>query len=409
MSYDLLIIGGGITGLYMGLEWLKRNPHTSCCIVERYEELGGRVVTYYPPVKGKGKLHWEAGAGRISTRHTRVLRLLKEYGLTFYPIQGQWGFNHPSAPNPFSSLSDVYFSAIECLSPSILANHTLSELLTKIYGKPSKNYMASFPYYSEFHTLRADLAIHALRGELKSGEGFGVCSEGLTTLIHHMAADFKRKGGKVITNTAVIDIDYQSEPIIVSAKTDKKNIEYHANRVVCAIQAPAFSSIKSLSSLPFLRHLKMEPLLRIYAVFPTHQGRSWFSDLSTTVFDHRIRFFIPVRADKGVAMISYTEGKDADHWSTMTPSKQKSEVLRALREVFPFHTIPDPLYYHDHLWKEGCTYWLPGNYSPKEESDKSLQPFLNYPLYLCNESFAINQSWMESGLIQVDKVLKIIV
>ena len=126
----------------------------------------------------------------------------------------------------------------------------------------------------------------------------------------------------------------------------------------------------------------MEPLLRIYAVFPTHKGRSWFSDLPTTVFNSSIRFFIPIRADKGVAMISYTEGKDAEHWYSMTPSRQKQSVLKALRDVFPFHTIPDPLYYRDHLWKEGCTYWLPGNYSPKEESERSLQPFKKYPLYL---------------------------
>ena len=411
MEYDLLIIGGGITGLYTGIQWLKKNPHTSCCILERYDNLGGRVVTYHPYVAGKGKLQWEAGAGRISTQHHRVLRLIREYGLTFYPIHGQWGWSHPSIPNPFSRLSHVYLSTMNRLSPSVLGNHTLSQLLTRIYGKSIANhYMKTFPYYSEYHTLRADLALHALQGELGSPAGFGVCKEGLSTLIDRMAEDFQGRGGIIFSHTEVVDIHYEVNPIHVSAlktvKTVKKKEEYHAKRVVCAVQAPAFSSIRSLSSLSFLRHLRMEPLLRIYAVFPTQQGRSWFSDLSTTVFDHPIRFFIPVRPDKGVAMISYTEGKDAMHWSSMTPAKQKHAVMNALREVFPQHTIPDPLYYHSHEWKEGCTYWLPGNYSPVEESNRSIQPFPEYPLYLCNESFAIKQSWMESGLIQADKVLK---
>lgn len=407
MEYDLLIVGGGITGLYTGLKWLKQHPSSRCCIVEKYESLGGRVVTYRPTVRGKGKLQWESGAGRISVRHRRVLKLLKDYQLTFYPIHGDWKWNGVVESNPFEALSDLYLTPLMSLPTRLLRSMTLSDLLSRIHGPTrATRYMAMFPYYSEFHTLRADLALDALRGELRSGNGFGVCGEGLGELIHRMSSDFKKHGGEILTETTVSDIAYSSNPIQISMISKDKKMFCYAKRVVCAVQASAFSSIRSLSSLPFLRYLRMEPLLRIYAVFPTQQGRSWFSDLSTTVFNHPLRFFLPIRPDKGVAMISYTEGKDARHWFTMKDEEQKKCVMKALREVFPSFSIPQPLYYKAHLWREGCTYWLPGSYSAKEVSQQSIQPFSGIPLYLCNESFAVNQSWMESGLIQADQVLK---
>jgi hypothetical protein len=121
--------------------------------------------------------------------------------------------------------------------------------------------------------------------------------------------------------------------------------------------------------------------------------------------DSPLRFFIPVQPDKGVVMISYTEGSDAEHWMKMPRDLRHREVLKEARRVFHRHTIPDPLVMKSHPWKTGCTYWLPGDYDPHEESDASVQPLKGWPLYVCSESFAVEQSWMESALVQAEKVL----
>jgi hypothetical protein len=123
-----------------------------------------------------------------------------------------------------------------------------------------------------------------------------------------------------------------------------------------------------------------------------------------------IRFFIPMDASKGLAMISYTEGRDAMRWMGIKSVKEREKAtMKALRALYPDKEIPDPIAIKFHGWERGCTYWLPSqtgrNYSAEEESDKSVEPLSGLPLYLCSESFAVQQSWMESALIQAEKVV----
>ena len=105
-------------------------------------------------------------------------------------------------------------------------------------------------------------------------------------------------------------------------------------------------------------------------------------------------------------MISYTEGKDASHWMDMPEKRREKEIMAELRRTFPDKEIPDPLLIKFHPWRSGCTYWVPGRYDVEEESNKSVQPIPGLPLYLCSESFAVQQSWMESALVQAEKVLQ---
>jgi hypothetical protein len=81
--------------------------------------------------------------------------------------------------------------------------------------------------------------------------------------------------------------------------------------------------------------------------------------------------------------------------------------MTEIRQLFPDRTIPDPIFFKQHPWISGCTYWLPGSYNVIEESYKSLHPMANdYPgLFIANESFAVKQCWMESALEQADRLL----
>ena len=83
MVYDYVIVGAGIAGLYTGLKLLKANPSKKILILEKYDYNGGRIVTY----RNRGH-QWEIGAGRISMRHGRLLKLMDDYHLHLFPIEG---------------------------------------------------------------------------------------------------------------------------------------------------------------------------------------------------------------------------------------------------------------------------------------------------------------------------------
>ena len=181
-KYDLIIVGAGIAGLRVGIESLKMNPSLKCCILEKYGYIGGRVITWHKKLPMIGHVQWENGAGRISTSHKRVLELIKEYRLTFTPISPETKFiddnkhHHITIQtNTFSELQGIYLEPLLGLSKEILATHTLDELLVSVFGlENAKQFYEQFPYFSEIHTLRADIALISFKHEMHSNEGYGV-------------------------------------------------------------------------------------------------------------------------------------------------------------------------------------------------------------------------------------------
>ena len=418
-SYDLIIVGGGIAGLRVGIEALKTNPDINCCILEKYGYIGGRIVTFRKNIPKVGEVQWENGAGRIATTHKKVLHLLKDYGLTFIPISNESSFiNEKTAAiteNKFSDLIQFYFGPIEQLPCEMLATHTLSELLNKTIGLvAAKKLYEQFPYYSEIHTLRADLALESFKKEM-GVSGFGVVKEGFSSLTNSMMAEFTSLGGKVIIDVDAYKVASNHDNSITincRIRNTNKKTSYTGKAVVLALHHSALTKIEGVNTLSVLRHLTMMPLLRIYAVFPTKNGVSWFSNYKKIVTNSRIRYIIPVDPKRGIVMISYTDGVDAKWWFKQNiddsgDNDVKEIVMTKIRKLFPELNIPDPIFFKQHPWYDGCTYWLPGAYNVEEESNKSLHPRpKSMPnLFMCGESFAVKQCWVESALVQADKLL----
>jgi hypothetical protein len=416
--YDLIIVGGGISGLRVGIEALKRYPGLKCCILEKYGYIGGRVVTYHIHIPKVGNVGWENGAGRISTSHKKVLELLKQYNLTFIPLgeDVDWDSGGNIIKNDFNDLIDFYLGPIQGLPNKTLATNTLKELLDSTIGTyKAKKFYEQFPYWSEIHTLRADLALESFRSEMGTYKGFGVCKEGLSALIAAMSKEFIQKGGKIIMDTELVRIMNNPDDSVFlhckSRNTDKHEL-YIGKAVVLALHRDALSKINEIKNLPVLKRLEMTPLLRMYAVFPTKGGVSWFSGLNKIVTKSPVRYIIPLDSSRGIVMISYTDGDDAKYWLKEGEGKHgeanvKDLVMSEIRALFPDRTIPEPIFFKQHPWQDGCTYWLPGVYNIEDESMRSLHPLpYDYPhLFMCGESFAVHQCWMESALVQSDKLL----
>jgi monoamine oxidase len=422
--YDLIIVGSGVAGLRVGIESLKRKPNIRCCILEKYGYVGGRVVTFRKDVPKIGGVQWENGAGRISILHKKVLSLFKQYGLTFIPLDDEVDFieeptrsdSYPHIEsNKFTDLIKVYLEPLLSLSKENLATHTIKELLDGTQGSgAAKHFYEQFPYYSEIHTLRADVALESFQKEMGTYNGFGVCREGLSALTDSMMAEFIRLGGTIHMDAELCRISSNADKSIdlhCKIRGTDRFVSYTGKTVVLALHHNALRNIDGVSNLSVLKKLTMMPLVRIYAVFPSRGGISWFSGLKKIATNSPIRYIIPMDSRRGIIMISYTDGADAKVWMKLEESggeeNVKDLVMTEIRKLFPDRTIPDPIFFKQHSWGDGCTYWLPGEYDVKVESKKSLQPLPNTMpnLFMCGESFAVHQCWIESALKQADKLL----
>jgi hypothetical protein len=328
-------------------------------------------------------------------------------------------------PNQWEESLASWLDEIKRLPKDTLAQHTLFELLTQIFGETkAKELVAPFPYYGEIYTLRADMALESFAGEMGTHSGYFVCAEGYEKLIEKMVADCKKRGVSLYNHYellsfapasgGLVDLWFATGPLKLKFDRDLKQI--HAKTVILALHADVLRKIPQTKDLPLLKLVKMEPLHRIYAVFPVDKktGQAWFGDVGRFVTATPLRYFIPIDPTKGITMISYTDGKDTEPWMNLAKGAEPSEetlgflLTQECRKLFPNKHIPYPIYLKSHPWESGCTYWLPGLYDPHAMSKESLQPFgKDLPnVHICGESFSLRQAWMEGALENTQALLR---
>ena len=422
MSVDYAIVGGGIAGLYAALHLARTYPNASISVYEKYNLLGGRVLTFHG-TSGKGPLQWEKGAGRIHASHTLVRKLLKQYNLREAPLgkDTYWkeSYDSPLVPNPFDDALNAWLPEVKRLDKQTLQMHTLHEVLTKLFGsEKARDLTLPFPYFGEIFTLRADLAIESFEHEMGSSDYF-YSPDGYDALIHRMADDCKKHGVKIFTNWDLkagapgsdntVLLWFATGPLKLKDEREVQTIK--AKHAIFALHQAALQKINLFKDLPLLHQVKMLPLHRIYAVFST----PWFEDIPRFVTGTPLRYFIPIDPARGIVMISYTDGDDTSPWMSIEYGADPNEETLArllteeCRKLFPEKSIPYPTILKSHPWDYGCSYWLPGEYDPKEVSKESLQPFgKSIPIYICGESFSMKQAWMEGSLENTQDLLRIL-
>lgn len=426
-QYDCIIVGGGISGLVSARELAKRHPSWTIALAERYKGLGGRTYSYWPP--GFDGIHWEMGAGRVHTSHTHLMALLKEYGLTWVPIGSDIGYQaHPGDPvlaNPFEdTLVPIYIESLQRLPAATLAKHTVEELMNQIYGQPvTKKILSYFPYRAEVNTMRADLALEELISKkgVAAHEGYGVIAEGFSELVKRLREDCDSRGVVILNRHRLLNClaaGGNATDLLFSYDSKKEGgaagkIQLRAEKaVVLALHKDAVAELPVFRGWKTLEHIKTQPLLRTYAIFPVKKGTGvWFDGMGRVVTPERPRFILPMNPKEGTIMISYTDGDDTKEYSRILDKggdkALEKTILSDVRRLFPAVEIPKPRFFRSHMWETGCSYWLPGDYDPVKESEAACHPLSSRlpGVWLCGESWSLKQAWVEGALEQTLKML----
>lgn len=425
-SYDCILVGGGMAGLYCARQILQKKPTWRVCIAEKYKGFGGRTYSYHPP--GYSGVMWEMGAGRIRKDHTMLRNLLKDYNLTWVPIGNKTIWEPTGEKNVFEqAIIPTYFAPLANLGKKILATHTIRELLETSLGKTeTEQLLLTFPYRGEVDTLRADLALSGFLGggEMSSNNGYGIIAEGFSALVDALKADILERGGILLPRHTLLGIEKASFPDKNSGYDltffygSKKfhdepsgKITLRATRkVVLAMHINALHGIDNFRTWPMYKYITMKPLLRIYMIFPTP---AWFAGMNRIITNSRPRYIIPIDESKGVIMISYTDSQDTeDYMKFRNAGGEKAlgeVVLSDIRKLFPDKKIPDYEFIRDHFWEDGVSYWRPGEYDPIVKSRQAMTPLSGFPdVHLCGESYSMRQAWVEGALEHADDCLTLI-
>ncbi len=413
-TWDLIIVGAGIAGLESARRWLAAGGKGSVAVLEKYGYVGGRMVSFSRKVNGID-VSWEIGAGRIHSSHTLIRNVIRRVGCKLVPIPAATGFALGDGVVGGGVFESGLLTPFKRLGGETLGEKTLRQLTDSSWGTGvSEKFWNGYPYDAEARLMRADLALESFAAEMDSaGRGFSVCAQGLGEVCRRLRVDLEKKGVKFFQEHSVLECSGREGEVNLVVSSGGKKRVWRAAKVIMAVHSSGLGKIKGFESWPLLKKVRMAPLVRIYGVFPVGRGgRPWFAGLGKFVTDRSVRFFIPISEEKGVAMISYTDGVDAEGFLCLGDSgaegqkKAVDAVMRDLRLLFPDRQIPDPSFYRVHGWTDGCTYWLPGSYSPKKESLASHTSHGLKNVFVVGESFSTRQAWIEGALEHVEQLFE---
>jgi len=386
----MIVVGGGIAGLFMANELSKTNQVT---LIEKEDYLGGRIEG-----GTVGDDHFEIGAGRIHSNHHRILALIEKFGLKTIPISSSamWRpIGSQSMPNLFEPTWMALLSQIRKLSSAVLGSNTLKSISIDILGHDKAvRLLDTFPFRTELESMRADEAIRAFDAINKGN--FMIVAGGLKQVVAGLEASIRKNGGKILLGTTVTNVT--EEGVMTSGKLIK------SSKVILCLTSEALKKLPVTKGLKVLDYLGMAPLTRIYAKYPP-----WFSE-NNIVTNSPLRYIIPIRVDTGLIMISYTDGRDTHRWLGLRGPILTKMIQQEVRALFPEKQVPEPEWIKSYEWSAGTTFWKPGDYNPEEESRLVLQPRKSSMpgLYICGESFSLQQAWIEGSLAHAEMLLSLL-
>ena len=396
--YDYIIIGGGISGLFMTYKLSETGA--KILVVESSGRWGGRIYTK----KEKG-LQFELGAGRISSKHTKVINLLKELDLDndLIKLPSKINYKIKGSKVNFYSLVKELIDESKLYTKKYLQNVNLKQICIDTLGHDGSDILQNkLGYDSEFNYLNAHYGLKSLKRDLFSVTDYFVMKNGLSCIIDKLVKILDEKENvKLKLDCHVTDIGKNFVQI-------NKKKKYGSN-IICCTPYNTLKQFTKFKDILEIETVKPIPLIRIYAKYPKDKsGKVWFHNLPRTITDNYIRHIIPIDYESGLIMISYTDGLYADMWSNLSNLGNKvliEHLHKEIKEVLN-KDLPKPEFITSYYWSAGVHMWRPG-FNVKEVYKKILKPF-EEKIYVVNEAYSKHQSWIEGSLESSYDVLELI-
>ena len=454
ITYDFLIAGAGIAGLYTAYRLKQKYPTSRICILEASTYIGGRLHT----IEHDG-MKFDGGGARFNTQQKRIMNLVKELNLTskMVPITNDITYK-PYKPNynkqletrfpqidDFISFMKEYVQRKQ-ISDTTLINTTIIDFVKDVILK-DKEYLDTtsntslktldiyltdiYPYYSELKVLNALEGLNLFTHELSPKMQYYVLAGGLQQLSDAIYNKLKKISNvKIFINTPLETITRLTQNNSTSRNKyiiTSGNKKFITSNIILAITQPKLLQLKYLTKnknlLQNIKSIQCEPLYRIYARYPPNPttAKVWFANMGKMSTNLPIKYIIPVDYEKGIIMISYTDSKFANYWidkvadtnndnNTNTNTDTDTtpfeiELTKQLKKLFPDIEIPKPKWYKHCPWVVGAGYWKKGS-NREEIMPRMIKPLSADDIFICGENYSSHQAWVEGSLETSNLVLE---
>ena len=400
---DIIIIGGGIAGLYTAL---KLNKNKKLLLFEKNNYYGGRIYTDFFYVNNN-KYTVEAGAARILESHRLMINLIKMMNLYSKVVKIDSHIDFiPSKNYSLKRYSNqTGYDFIDLLlkkkfKKKDLQQISFEQLLKQNYTDDEVKFILdSCGYYGDLKIQNAYDALNVFKNAVRTDKMYCILNGGFGQLINKMVKVVKEKHSCFL-NSECRQIFY-NDGIFTININDKK---VFTKNLVLAIPQPNLLDLKFLKTyFPLLKSINCVSLLRIYSIYK--EKDVWFDGLKKVTTNNKLGYIIPINPKKGLIMTSYTDYTRTNYW--VNKNKNKKELDLALKknieDVFNIKTkSPSEIkFYH---WPCGVGLWKPG-YDSNRITDKVIKPD-KIPLYIIGENYSKYQGWMEGALDSAYKCVK---
>ena len=219
-SYDIVIVGGGISGLFLAYKLV--NTNLNILVIEKEKEFGGRIHTI-----SKNGYQYECGAARFSNKHNKLLTLIHELGLKEDIIELSDQIDtiidgNKGKYNIDKLLHNAILKSKEYTKDQ-LQNIVFYQYLIDVYDFKTADYINTcFGYDSEFFKLNAHAAINMFKKDLFSENAkYYMLKNGLSSIIKEMVDTLES------SNNVTLKLEDGLSELTDSLVTTEKGYKYN--------------------------------------------------------------------------------------------------------------------------------------------------------------------------------------
>jgi L-2-hydroxyglutarate oxidase LhgO len=407
MIYDVIIIGGGISGLYSfyKIKQLYKNKNKNknkykCLLLEKDSRLGGRA--------GNINFHGSQiaiGAGILRKNKDKLLiNLCKKLKVPLNEFTANTNYDKIKNQIPIINIIKTLRklkSSMKTLSEKKKRVYTFKQYFISIFGKKYYDNFKKTLGYTDYENEDMEEVInhYGMDDNLSGWKGYGLS---WNTLIEKLVQNIGKKNIKM--NTSVEKIKLENNDIY---KITTNNKTYYTKKVIIG---STIDTIKKLIKNNIYNNIGGQPFLRIYGLFekkciPILKN----AVISTTIVNSPLYKIIPINPDKGIYMIVYNDNKGAKtlkKYAKNTPanrqylSKMVSKSLGIIQEC----KLKDIKSFY---WNIGTHYYKPlKNLKFKDRNEyikKAQNPQKN--MYVVGEMISHKQGWTEGAIESVEKIV----